>query len=427
MTEYNDKQAVRISEENYRAVFDVINDAVFIHKPDNGEILDCNQKTLQLYGYSLEDIRLKTIGDLSSGKPPYDHNNALKFVQTAAGDGPQIFEWLAKDKAGKEFWVEVNLKKILVGSEVRVLAIVRDIQLLKSASEELKELQKRIEFILGVTKTGVDIIDSDFNIVYIDPTWAKVYGDFKGKKCFEYFTGRSSSCPGCTLKLAFLTKQPVVTEEVLPREGNRPIQVTTIPFQNEKGEWLVAEINVDITKIKRTQELLKEQKSSLQSIADNVPGAVYEYQLTKDGKQSFIFLSAGAKELFGLGLTEMKKDFSLAWGLIIPDDAELVQESILSSARSMQQWNMEFRIKMPNGENKWIHGSSMPKLNAKDGSIVWTGTFLDITARKKVEDELSRKLRELEIFQKAAIGRELKMIELKKKIEKLEEELKKQQ
>ena len=35
-------------------------------------------------------------------------------------------------------------------------------------------------------------------------------------------------------------------EEILPKEGNRPIQVTTIPFQSEEGEWLVAEVNVDV-------------------------------------------------------------------------------------------------------------------------------------------------------------------------------------
>jgi PAS domain-containing protein len=292
--------------------------------------------------------------------------------------------------------------------------------------KELKELLKRIEFILGVTKTGIDIIDSNFNIIYIDPAWAKIYGDYKGKKCFEYFSGRSSVCPGCTLRQAFLTKQPVVTEEVLPKEGNRPIQVTTIPFQNESGEWLVAEINVDITKIKRTQELLKEQKKSLQFVTDNVPGVVYQFKLTKDGSQSFVFLSAGTKTVFGLTVSEMKKNFSLAWNMIIPDDAEIVKESIALSARTMQPWDCEFRIKLQNQEIKWLHGSSVPVLDAKDGSITWTGTFVDVTANKKAEVELAKKMRELEIFQKAAIGREMKMIELKKKIDKLEEELKKQ-
>ena len=44
---------------------------------------------------------------------------------------------------------------------------------MKRAEEEIRTLKKQIKFILGVTKTGLDIIDSEFNIRYIDPDWAK--------------------------------------------------------------------------------------------------------------------------------------------------------------------------------------------------------------------------------------------------------------
>ncbi len=70
--------------------------------------------------------------------------------------------------------------------------------------------------------------------------------------------GRKDPCPGCGIIVALRTKKPVVTEEVLVKENNRPIQVTTIPFQNAKGEWLVAEVNVDITQHKRAEEALRE-------------------------------------------------------------------------------------------------------------------------------------------------------------------------
>lgn len=130
--------------------------------------------------------------------------------------------------------------------------------------EHILTAEKCLEYILGVTNTGLDIIDSNFNIVYIDPEWAKIYGKTEGKKCYEYFMGRSKVCPGCGVKKALNTKKPAVTEEVLAKEKNRPIQVTTIPFQNKKGEWFVAEVNVDITKRKKMEKRLRDKIRDLE-------------------------------------------------------------------------------------------------------------------------------------------------------------------
>lgn len=48
---------------------------------------------------------------------------------------------------------------------------------------------------------------------------------------------------------------------------------------------------------------------------------------------------------------------------------------------------------------------------------------LDITDRKKAEEELRNRLEELERFDRAAVGRELQMIELKRQVNALSVEL----
>jgi PAS domain S-box-containing protein len=135
----------------------------------------------------------------------------------------------------------------------------------KPVEEEIKTLKQQMEFILGVTKTGLDVIDSEFNIRYIDPEWAKVYGDPTGRKCYEYFMDGKAPCPGCGIPKALKTKKPTVTEEILAKENNRHIQVTTIPFQNSDGEWLVAEVNVDISERKRIEESLHKAHEELET------------------------------------------------------------------------------------------------------------------------------------------------------------------
>ncbi|NQV17477.1 MAG: PAS domain S-box protein, partial [Armatimonadetes bacterium] len=54
-----------------------------------------------------------------------------------------------------------------------------------------------------------------------------------------------------------------------------------------------------------------------------------------------------------------------------------------------------------------------------DGEDVLLETFVDITERKQAEETLKKRMNELEIFNDAAVDRELKMLELKKEINEL--------
>ncbi|GEM_PF-6107465 len=146
-------------------------------------------------------------------------------------------------------------------------------------TRETLGLHKQVEFILAATKTGLDIIDSGYNMVYVDKGWQKVYGDPGGRKCYEYFMGRDSICPGCGVTKALETRKMVVTEEVLVKEGNRPVQVTTIPYQNEKGEWLVAEVNVDISERKKLEEELVKHRDRLEDLIKERTGQLIDNEL----------------------------------------------------------------------------------------------------------------------------------------------------
>ncbi|UCD27697.1 MAG: PAS domain S-box protein, partial [Planctomycetota bacterium] len=138
-------EELRKSEENYRSIFNAANDAIFVHNIDTGDIIDVNQRMCDLYGYSSQEVHQLNVEDLSSGQPPYTQEYALELINKAAGGEPQLFEWMAKDKTGRLFWVEVSLKRAVIGGTARLLAIVRDVTERKQAEEEIRKLNEELE------------------------------------------------------------------------------------------------------------------------------------------------------------------------------------------------------------------------------------------------------------------------------------------
>ncbi|MEI6104790.1 MAG: ATP-binding protein [Methanothrix sp.] len=176
----------------------------------------------------------------------------------------QVCELRMVKKGAAPFWarLEATAGQDADGAQM-CRVVMSDIIERKLAEKEVQAVKTQMEFILGATKTGLDTIDAKFNIHYIDPEWKKVYGDYAGHKCYQYFMDRNTPCPDCGVVKALQTRSIVVTEKVLIKENSRPIQVTTIPFQNDAGEWLAAEVNVDITERKRGEERLRQANQDL--------------------------------------------------------------------------------------------------------------------------------------------------------------------
>jgi two-component system cell cycle sensor histidine kinase/response regulator CckA len=133
------EDALRRSEENYRAIFDAANDAIFVHDMKTGAILDVNRKMCEMYGCTRDEACILTVEDLSTGIPPHTQEHALHWIKAAVDGRPQIFEWHAKRSDGEPFWVEVNLKRATIMGEDRLLAVVRDITDRKRAERDLSE------------------------------------------------------------------------------------------------------------------------------------------------------------------------------------------------------------------------------------------------------------------------------------------------
>lgn len=191
----------------------------------------------------------------------------------------------------------------------RTSELEKELALRKKAEEEGGNLKRQIEFILGATKTGLDIIDSDFNLLFVDTEWSKVYGDYHGKKCYEYFMGRKTECKDCGVRKAFKTKKITVTEERLVAEGNRPIQVISMPYKSDEGKWFVAEVNVDISERKKIEEEVSRYRDHLEDVVrERTEELLKEIAQHKEAQHKVSLLADGLsnsnKKLKQLALTD---------------------------------------------------------------------------------------------------------------------------
>jgi PAS domain S-box-containing protein len=176
---------------SYREIFDKMNDAIFVHDPETGEILDVNQRMCEMFGYSREEALELTIGDISAEDGGYTAGKGKEKVRKAREEGSLVFEWKDKKKDGEEFWVEVSLRTAFISGEERVLAVVRDISERKERERNLRKRSEAIE----ASMDGMAILDEDDEYVYVNEAHVDIYGyddkeEFLGDTWKELYTGK---------------------------------------------------------------------------------------------------------------------------------------------------------------------------------------------------------------------------------------------
>ncbi len=134
-----------INELHYSNVFNAPSEAIFVHDGKTGAILDVNDSMLSMWGFAKEDVLSMAFSELTLQKEPYDEKTALRLIQKAIYEGPQIFEWQTKKQNGETFWVEITLRAYNVLDEKRVLAVCRDITERKKNEIEKQKMEAQLQ------------------------------------------------------------------------------------------------------------------------------------------------------------------------------------------------------------------------------------------------------------------------------------------
>lgn len=144
------EESIVSSERKFRAAFENANDAIFLMQEDT--FIDCNPKTLEMFGCTREEILQRTPYEFSPQQQDDGRDSkekALEKINAALSGRPQFFEWKHKKLDGTLFDAEVSLNCLEIDGRPVVHAIVRDVTWRKKSEEELKraydELESRVD------------------------------------------------------------------------------------------------------------------------------------------------------------------------------------------------------------------------------------------------------------------------------------------
>jgi PAS domain S-box-containing protein len=169
----------------------------------------------------------------------------------------------------------------------------------------------------------------------------------------------------------------------------------TWPEPLVKRLQLVAQIFTNALVRKDADRDLRESEARL-SLATSAAGAGL-WSMEIDTRK--VWVSAKTRELFHFALDE-DLNYESFVKIIHPEDREMVDQDVQQALQSGEKLLIEYRIVLNDGSIRWIAARGQRHLNSTGEPDRFMGVSFDISDRKRLEEQLQAKLREIEELKK---------------------------
>jgi len=393
------EEALKESEERYKAIFESVNDAI-VRLDKYGKIIDFNDRVSDILGYTRDEMIGKSIakaGVFSLEDLPL----VLKlFGKAVRGNVRQIMEWSIRHRNGSMITIEASVRLVKKNGKIEgVVAILRDIT-------ERKQSEENLRLYMESAPDGVYINDLSGTFLYGNKRAEELIGypreELIGKSFLKLniLAKKDMIKAGKVLALGIAGKSTGPDEyELLRKDGSRIwVEINTVLLKEAGGKKVVVGFVRDITGRKRAEQTIREQRDRAKKYLD-VAGVMF---IGIDADERVSLVNKRASEVLGYSEKEiMGKNW---FDTFIP---EKIREEVRSIFRMLMAGEItpaeyfENAVLTKSGEERTIfwHNTILTDDAGNITGVLSSGE--DITEQKKAEAE------KLELERKAQVTNRL--------------------
>jgi PAS domain S-box-containing protein len=377
---------LRYSAQWFSAIFDGSQDAIFISNI-KGLFADVNKAAEKLTGYSKNELLKMAIPDLHDPQDLHAYQNY--FERIIAGE-EITSEALLRRKDSSHITTEFSNKRIVIGNDIFMHTVARDITERRKAEEELylfSEIMTNMSEGIQLTRVR------DAVIIYANPQFERMFnynpGELVGKSV-SVLNAPSDKMPEETTDeiIQSLKSNGAWKGEILNirKEGTQfwcSVSVSELIKPDKTKVWI--SVHKDISSKKLAEENLKKNERLLSETQRNANIGSWDWNL-KTGEAIWsdqLFHIYGRDPVLGVPKIESYLDN------YHQDDWIPLQKAIKNAVENRIPFNIDFRIFRENdGAERWIRSQGELEKDEKGEPARFLGIAQDITDRKKMEDTL---------------------------------------
>lgn len=374
------------ADGRYKTLFEQVNAAAFLTTFE-GQILEANQKSCELFGYGWNELLRLSLKDILPRETDWE-----QFKDEIAARGGLNIETESIRKDGSYIPVEISISLFKMDKKPVMFVLVWDITQRRNAEKKLKESEKKYRGLFEYTTDGIFVLDARGDILDVNTKMCEMLDvkkdDIISKNLFgmDLLTARSS---------------PVVVSQFEQLLSERTAKSYTSEIKNKQDKVMDVEISSfflvkkdnevdnfvlivrDVTTRNRTEKRRILEHDLLKTLMDNIPDSVY----FKDEQNRFILVNKAKAMHSNVSPEDMigKTDFDF-----LPED--LARQIFDDDNNIMQSGqpiiNKLEKIIHSDGAEKWASVTKIPRYSP-EGDVVGTmGISRDVTPQEKAKEDL---------------------------------------